>query len=92
MNPIHRFMLFFSLLLFPISLFAEKGSGEENVKVVDFAGLEPYLKKSNDTIYVVNFWATWCAPCIKEIPYFSGVGSCCRPNRLLLALRLLPFH
>lgn len=59
MNPIHRFMLFFSLLLFPISLFAEKGSGEENVKVVDFAGLEPYLKKSNDTIYVVNFWATW---------------------------------
>lgn len=102
MNPIHRFMLFLSLLLFPISLFAEKGSGEENVKVVDFAGLEPYLKKSNDTIYVVNFWATWCAPCIKEIPYFEQLGAAYQKDKvkvLMVSLdmanqlqsRLIPF-
>ncbi|MFY8009166.1 MAG: thioredoxin domain-containing protein, partial [Flavobacterium sp.] len=24
----------------------------------------------DDNVYVINFWATWCAPCIKELPYF----------------------
>lgn len=24
-----------------------------------------------DSIRVINFWATWCAPCVKELPYFE---------------------
>lgn len=27
--------------------------------------------KTNDTLYVTNFWATWCPPCVREIPHFK---------------------
>ncbi len=30
---------------------------------------------SADTTYVVNFWATWCGPCIKELPYFEELNA-----------------
>lgn len=26
---------------------------------------------TNDTIYIINFWATWCVPCVKELPEFN---------------------
>ena len=30
-----------------------------------------FLKTNNDTLYVTNFFATWCRPCIIEIPHFK---------------------
>lgn len=43
--------------------------------VVDFEGVSPLLSATDDKIYIINFWATWCAPCIKEIPYFEQIYS-----------------
>ena len=30
-----------------------------------FADFKHLLEKDNDTTYVVNFWATWCKPCVE---------------------------
>jgi len=45
------------------------------ISIIDFEELEPYLEEQNDTLYVFNFWATWCMPCIKELPYFEQLHA-----------------
>lgn len=42
---------------------------------VDFSGLEPLLNKNDEKTYVINFWATWCLPCVKELPYFEFLNQ-----------------
>lgn len=32
------------------------------------------IHNNSDTIYVVNFWATWCKPCVQELPEFEKLN------------------
>jgi thiol-disulfide isomerase/thioredoxin len=36
-----------------------------------FSDMPALLDYRNDTTYVINFWATWCVPCVQELPYFE---------------------
>lgn len=44
-------------------------------EIVKFSFVESLLKNTSDTTYVINFWATWCAPCVKEIPEFEKLNK-----------------
>jgi thiol-disulfide isomerase/thioredoxin len=44
-------------------------------EIIKFPQLERYLKSESDTLYVINFWATWCKPCVKELPYFENLQA-----------------
>nr|BAL57297.1 redoxin domain-containing protein [uncultured Bacteroidetes bacterium] len=35
--------------------------------------LEAHLRSHPETLYVLNFWATWCRPCVQELPHFEEV-------------------
>jgi thiol-disulfide isomerase/thioredoxin len=55
-----------------ISFFAY---AQNSVPVFDFTKYENRILHKNDTLYIVNFWATWCKPCIEELPIFEKVAQ-----------------
>ena len=51
--------------------------------------------RDNDTTYVINFWATFCKPCVAEIPDLISVCRKFRANKvrlLLVSLDLPDFY
>lgn len=42
----------------------------QQAEIIKWNKLNELLNKKTDTTYVINFWATWCKPCITELPYF----------------------
>jgi thiol-disulfide isomerase/thioredoxin len=43
--------------------------------VVKFDALQKILDTKSDQIQVINFWATWCAPCVKELPLLEKINA-----------------
>jgi thiol-disulfide isomerase/thioredoxin len=43
--------------------------------IAQFDDLAHLFSSQSDTVYVINFWATWCAPCVAELPYFEKLAD-----------------
>lgn len=69
----------------------ESNVDDVKLEIHDYNGLEPYLSKTDEKTYVVNFWATWCAPCIKELPYFETINAKYKDENVEVMLVSLDF-
>ena len=61
------------------------------VKTVTYNELKPLLEKEDGKTYIINFWATWCAPCVKELPYFEKIKEEYADNNVEVLLVSLDF-
>jgi thiol-disulfide isomerase/thioredoxin len=72
-------------LLLPVSCMSQNISG-----VYKIGQMLNRLNQS-DTVYVVNFWATWCKPCVAELPSLDSLDKECRGTNVKVLLVSLDF-
>lgn len=48
-------------------------NAQSKVEVIYLSDLKKMIGQNTDSVLVFNFWATWCAPCVKEISDFQQV-------------------
>lgn len=46
-----------------------------DIPTMNFDDFEPMLNHDSNKVQVINFWATWCAPCVEEMPYFEELAK-----------------
>jgi thiol-disulfide isomerase/thioredoxin len=63
----------------------------QSIKVWKIEDLEKRVKNNSDTTYVVNFWATWCTPCVKELPDFDTINAAYATHKIKVLLVSLDF-
>ncbi|GGE64195.1 AhpC/TSA family protein [Pedobacter psychrotolerans] len=72
-----------------LSLIAYSASAQ--VKLLTLEDLDKRLTNGKDTTYVINFWATWCAPCVAELPNFEKLRLANVKNPVKVLLISLDF-
>ena len=73
----------------PLKVYSKDGV---SVKAYDFDKLEYFLTQKNDTTYVVNFWATWCVPCVEELPHFEELNAKYKKDKVKVMLVSLDMY
>jgi thiol-disulfide isomerase/thioredoxin len=78
-------LLFFSWLLAFTQMNAQKPA------VYKINDLLKRIHNNSDTTYVVNFWATWCKPCVAELPDFEKLHTDYKSKNLKVILVSMDF-
>lgn len=63
----------------------------QQVPLVKWAAVDSLFTQKSDTTYVLNFWATWCKPCVTELPYFEQTQQKYLKQKLKVVLISMDF-
>ena len=64
-------MRYFRLIAFSLFFLSFSAKAQDLITFQNFDELNVYIRNNSEKPLVINFWATWCAPCVKELPYFQ---------------------
>lgn len=79
------------IIIAAVVLFTMQDLHGQSYREIDEKELLELTGRKNDTTYVVNFWATWCSPCVKEIGYFESLYRNTREDKVHILLVSLDF-
>lgn len=66
-------------------------TSNKKLDVYSYAELEPLLKTDDNKTHIINFWATWCKPCVEELPIFQEVDQTYDSEKVEVILVSLDF-
>jgi thiol-disulfide isomerase/thioredoxin len=70
----YRFHLGRRIAVIILTMWLQQVAAQE-ATVVKFGTLQKILDTESNQIQIINFWATWCAPCVKELPLLEKLNS-----------------
>jgi thiol-disulfide isomerase/thioredoxin len=64
-----------SLIIISVLCLSGFSAPAQTVSVYKKNELLKRIYNHSDTTYIVNFWATWCKPCVAELPEFERLNQ-----------------
>lgn len=80
-----KFLFSFTFVLIFSKIYSQK------IEVYKINHLLNRIQNNSDTTYIVNFWATWCKPCVAELPDFEKIDSIYKTEKIKVLLVSLDF-
>ena len=65
-------------------LWSEGNESAPSLVLADIRGVEHSLEQYRGKVVIVNFWATWCPPCVEELPSLENAWQRYRQQGLVV--------
>jgi thiol-disulfide isomerase/thioredoxin len=66
----------------PAGARVDSGTGPIQLNLIDPAGLQKVVEGFRGNVVFIDFWATWCAPCVRQFPHTLALHKVYREDGL----------
>ena len=83
------------MLFIALAVVASMVTSAQKIRSLKIEEVADFYKTKKEGVYVVSFWATFCKPCIGEIPYLQSISrkyNSQHVNLLLVSLDLPSYY
>lgn len=63
------------IVLLSAGIFYSTFSPGQRAETIQLGALQKLMAVESGKIHVINFWATWCGPCVEELPLFEKLAT-----------------